>query len=289
MNYEGIIIRPPSEADSIILQVTIGCSHNHCSFCGAYKDVDFRIKDDFTIDQDIDFASRHCLKQKRVFLADGDVLILPLHKLQNLFNKIRVRLPQVTKISLYGNGKAIRNKSLSDLITLKKLGLSRIYLGVESGDDHVLAAINKGETSETLAAAGQKVKKAGIFLSTSVILGLGGVKNSRQHAMATASLLNSINPNQIAALTLMVLDNTPLAEQVHDTTFVLPDALGFLTELRILVEKLTVDRIQFMANHRSNYLPISGRLARDKGRILEEIDQAISGYTDLVPDRLRAL
>ncbi len=289
MNYEGIIIRPPSEADSIILQVTIGCSHNHCSFCGAYKDVDFRIKDDFTIDQDIDFASRHCLKQKRVFLADGDVLILPLHKLQNLFNKIRVRLPQVTKISLYGNGKAIRNKSLSDLITLKKLGLSRIYLGVESGDDHVLAAINKGETSETLAAAGQKVKKAGIFLSTSVILGLGGVKNSRQHAMATASLLNSINPNQIAALTLMVLDNTPLAEQVDDTTFVLPDALGFLTELRILVEKLTVDRIQFMANHRSNYLPISGRLARDKGRILEEIDQAISGYTDLVPDRLRAL
>ena len=117
MNYEGIIIRPPSEADSIILQVTIGCSHNHCSFCGAYKDVDFLIKDDFTIDQDIDFASRHCLKQKRVFLADGDVLILPLHKLQNLFNKIRVRLPQVTKISLYGNGKAIRNKSLSDFIS----------------------------------------------------------------------------------------------------------------------------------------------------------------------------
>jgi radical SAM superfamily enzyme YgiQ (UPF0313 family) len=289
MNYEGFIIRPPSEADSIILQVTRGCSHNHCSFCGAYKDVDFRIKDDFTIDQDIEFASRHCLKQKRVFLADGDVLILPMHKLLNLFNKIRVRLPQVTRISLYGNGKAIRNKSLSDLITLKKLGLSRIYLGVESGDDHVLAAINKGETSETLAAAGQKVKKAGIFLSTSVILGLGGVKNSRQHATATASLLNSINPNQIAALTLMVLDNTPLAEQVDDTTFELPDALGFLTELRILVEKLTVDRIQFMANHRSNYLPISGRLARDKGRILDEIDQALLGYTDLVPDRLRAL
>jgi radical SAM superfamily enzyme YgiQ (UPF0313 family) len=289
MNYEGFIIRPPSEADSIILQVTRGCSHNHCSFCGAYKDVDFRIKDDFTIDQDIEFASRHCLKQKRVFLADGDVLILPMHKLLNLFNKIRVRLPQVTRISLYGNGKAIRNKSLSDLITLKKLGLSRIYLGVESGDDHVLAAINKGETSETLAAAGQKVKKAGIFLSTSVILGLGGVKNSRQHATATASLLNRINPNQIAALTLMVLDNTPLAEQVDDTTFELPDALGFLTELRILVEKLTVDRIQFMANHRSNYLPISGRLARDKGRILDEIDQALLGYTDLVPDRLRAL
>jgi radical SAM superfamily enzyme YgiQ (UPF0313 family) len=289
MNYEGFIIRPPSEADSIILQVTRGCSHNHCSFCGAYKDVDFRIKDDFTIDQDIEFASRHCLKQKRVFLADGDVLILPMHKLLNIFNKIRVRLPQVTRISLYGNGKAIRNKSLSDLITLKKLGLSRIYLGVESGDDHVLAAINKGETSETLAAAGQKVKKAGIFLSTSVILGLGGVKNSRQHATATASLLNSINPNQIAALTLMVLDNTPLAEQVDDTTFELPDALGFLTELRILVEKLTVDRIQFMANHRSNYLPISGRLARDKGRILDEIDQALLGYTDLVPDRLRAL
>ena len=122
-----------------------------------------------------------------------------------------------------------------------------------------------------------------------MILGLGGIKNSRQHAVATASLLNRIRPNQIAALTLMVLDNTPLAAELGNKTFQLPDALGFLTELRILVEKLTVDRIQFMANHRSNYLPISGRLARDKGRILDEIDQAILGYTDLVPERLRAL
>lgn len=289
MNYEGIIIRPPSEAGSIILQVTVGCSHNHCSFCGAYKDVEFRIKDDAAIEEDIEFASRHCLSQKRVFLADGDVLILPLHKLKALFGKIRARLPHVKRISLYGNGKAIRSKSLSDLSALKRLGLSRIYLGVESGDDDVLAEIHKGETAQTLAAAGQKVKKAGIFLSTTVILGLGGVEHSTQHASATASLLNKISPNQIAALTLMVLENTPLAERVENKTFHLPDTLGLLSELRTLVRGLTVDRVQFMANHSSNYLPISGRLARDRERILYEIDQALSGETDLVPDHLRAL
>ncbi len=289
MNYEGIIIRPPSEAGSIILQVTVGCSHNRCSFCGAYKDVDFRIKDDSVIEQDIEFASRHFLNQKRVFLADGDVLILPLYKLKRLFDRIRTRLPHVNRISLYGNGKAIRSKSLSDLSTLKKLGLSRIYLGVESGDDDVLTDIHKGETAKTLAAAGQRVKKAGIFLSTTVILGLGGVKNSTHHASATATLLNKISPNQIAALTLMVLENTPLAELVENKTFHLPDTLGFLSELRTLVRGLTVDRVQFMANHSSNYLPISGRLGRDKERILYEIDQALSGYTDLVPDHLRAL
>lgn len=289
MNYEGIIIRPPSEADSIILQVTVGCSHNHCTFCGAYKDVAFRVKEDVIIDQDIEFAARHFSRQKRVFLADGDVLILPQHRLENLFKRIRTHLPQVKRISLYGNGKSIRNKSLSDLMSLKKLGLSRIYLGVESGDDHVLAEINKGETAESLAAAGRKVMKAGIFLSTTVILGIGGFKYSEKHASATASLLNRISPNQVAALTLMVLENTPLAGQVHNKTFHLLDAPGYLNELRSLVENLSLDRVQFMANHSSNYLPISGRLARDKERILSEIDQAILGYTDLVPDRLRAL
>ena len=174
-------------------------------------------------------------------------------------------------------------------MSLKKLGLSRIYLGVESGDDQVLAEIKKGETAESLSAAGKKVMKAGIFLSTTVILGIGGFKYSEKHASATASLLNRISPNQVAALTLMVLENTPLARQVHNKTFHLLDAPGYLIELRTLVENLSLDRVQFMANHSSNYLPISGRLARDKDRILSEIDQAIMGYTDLVPDRLRAL
>lgn len=289
MHYEGIIIRPPSEASSIILQVTVGCSHNHCTFCGTYKDVEFRIKDDVTINQDIEFAARHCARQKRVFLADGDVLILPQHRLERLFRTIKTQLPQVNRIALYGNGKAIRTKSLSELRALKDLGLSRIYLGVESGDDHVLATIKKGETRETLAAAGRKVMNAGIFLSTSVILGIGGVARSMKHALATAALLNKVGPNQIAALTLMVLDNTPIAQAVANNSVLIPDAPAILKELRTLVKSLKVDRVQFMANHSSNYLPISGRLARDKTRILSEIDQAIGGYRDLVSDRLRTL
>jgi len=289
MNYEGIIIRPPSEAESIILQVTVGCSHNRCLFCGTYKGVHFRIKDDEIIDQDMEFAAQHFSSRKRVFLTDGDVLVLPQHRLERLFKKIKARLPQVNRIALYSTGKAIRNKSRADLKTLKDLGLSRIYLGVESGDDQVLAAMHKGETQDSLATAGQRVMDCGIFLSTSVILGIGGVSRSEEHALATALLLNSINPNQIAALTLMVFENTPLGQAVKKNSSFLCDPLGILNELRTFVASLSVTRTQFMANHSSNYLPISGRLARDKPQILTEIDNAIAGYARLVPDRSRTL
>jgi len=289
MNYEGVIIRPPSEADSIILQVTVGCSHNLCTFCGVYKDVDFRIKEDDVVNQDIGFAARHCTRQTRVFLADGDVLSLPQHKLLNIIERVRTHLPHVTKISLYGNGRSIRNKSISDLAALKKQGLNRIYLGLESGDNHVLKKICKGETAESLVEAGCKVMDAGIFLSTTVILGIGGRERSENHGLATARLLNRISPNQIAALTLMILNNTPLARQVDKKSFHPLGTREFLKELLLIVKNLSVDKVQFMANHSSNYLPITGRLSRDRERIVREIEQAVSGSIDLVPEHSRAL
>ena len=177
MQYEGNIIRPPSEAYSIILQVTAGCSHNKCIFCGAYKDTPFRVRNEW-LDADIDFAAKNCRQQNRVFLADGDALILPHKKLLHIFHKIHTSLPWVNRISLYANGKAIRSKTREQLTELKKLGLDRIYLGLESGHDLVLDFISKGETSASMIAAARKIRDCGLFLAVTVLTGIGGKEHS---------------------------------------------------------------------------------------------------------------
>ena len=289
MHHEGILIRPPSEAQSIILQITVGCSHNKCTCWGVYKDVRFRIRGENEIDREIDFASTHCKNRKKVFLADGDALILPQNKLEALFIKIKRRLPQVRRISLYANGRAIRSKTDQDLGRLKQLGLDRVYLGIESGDDSILSTICKAETSVSLAVAGKRVIDAGLFLSTTILLGIAGIKGSVPHARQTAKLLNKIKPHQIAALTLMPLANTQLGQQIKSGLFHLPDSQAVLKELRELIRHLDCDRVQFMANHASNYLPISGRLKRDKDAILSRIDNAIKQKIELIPDYLRTL
>jgi radical SAM superfamily enzyme YgiQ (UPF0313 family) len=289
MNYDGDIIRPPSEADSIILQVTVGCSHNHCTFCGAYKDKQFRIRTEEEVAENISFAARYCRRQHKVFLADGDALILSQKRLTALFRQIRSRLPQVRRISLYGNAKAIRSKSVEQLRELKDLGLDRIYMGLESGDDAVLTQVRKGETAASMISAAQKVASAGIFLSVTVLLGLGGQELSQKHARATGKVLSEMAPRQIAALTLMPLAGTPLGDQVENGDFLLPDALAMLKELKEMVTFIDCDKVQFMANHASNYLPISGRLGRDKDAILATIDQAMQGRIALTPEFYRAL
>ena len=289
MNYDGNIIRPPSEADSIILQVTVGCSHNHCTFCGAYKDKQFRIRSEEEVAENIGFAARYCRRQHKVFLADGDALILSQNRLTALFRRISTQLPQVRRISLYGNAKAIRSKSGEQLRELKELGLDRIYMGLESGDDSVLSLVRKGETAESMISAAQKVASAGIFLSVTVLLGLGGKEQSMQHARATGRVLSQMAPRQIAALTLMPLAGTPLGDQVENGDFLLPDALSMLKELKEMVTFTDCDKVQFMANHASNYLPISGRLGRDKDAILTTIDQAMNGRIALIPEFYRAL
>jgi radical SAM superfamily enzyme YgiQ (UPF0313 family) len=289
MHYDGDIIRPPSEADSIILQVTVGCSHNHCTFCGAYKDKQFRIRSDEEVAENIAFAARYCSRQHKVFLADGDALILPQQRLTALFRRIRSRLPQVRRISLYGNAKAIRSKSLEQLRELKGLGLDRIYMGLESGDDEILTRVRKGESAASMIMAAQKVAQSGIFLSVTVLLGLGGRELSLQHGRATGMVLSKIAPRQIAALTLMPLAGTILGDQVENGTFLVPDAAAILQELGEMVSFIDCDKVQFMANHASNYLPISGGLGRDKNAILATIDQAMAGRIALTPEFYRAL
>ena len=289
MHYEGNIIRPPSEADSIILQVTVGCSHNKCTFCGAYKGTLFRIKNSATIDKDLEFAARHCRRQRRVFLADGDVLIIPMEKLCEILARIRDKLPWVNRISLYGSGKSILKKTTADLKRLKKLGLDRLYMGLESGHNPTLAKINKGMQAEQMIAAGHRVKDGGLFLSVTVLLGIAGVENSNIHAVETGRALTAMAPNQIAALTLMILENTPLYNDAVNGMFQLPDREMLLTELLTMVHNIDLQRVQFQANHASNYLPIVGRLARDKQKILEKIDAALAGRQKLVPEYQRTL
>ncbi len=289
MNYDGEIIRPPSEANSIIIQATVGCSYNKCTFCGAFKNKTFRIRSEEEILENIAFAASYCRPQRRVFLADGDALILSQKRLLKLFTQIKKYLPRVRRIATYGNAKAIRSKSLEELAELKHLGLHRIYMGLESGDNKVLSTVKKGETSDSMIAAAQRVKKAGIFLSVTVLLGLGGIKRSIQHAKESARVLSEMQPRQIAALCLMPLADTPLGTQWKMDEFKLPDSRGMLLELRELVKRIDCNPVQFMANHASNYLPLSGRLTRDRTVMLETIEQALLGNQELVPEQFRAL
>jgi radical SAM superfamily enzyme YgiQ (UPF0313 family) len=289
MDYQGNVIRPPSEARSIILQVTVGCSHNKCTFCGAYKEQKFAIKSDQVIDDDLDFAARHYPQINRIFLADGDVLILPQKRLVALLISIKNKLSGVRRIRLYGNAKSIRTKSLDELKELKDLGLDRIYMGLESGCDSILTSIKKCSNSRQMIEAAQKVRSAGIFLSVTTLLGIGGTKYSEVHALGTAAVLNQMNPNQIASLTLMPLPGTELYTQIEKGDFTLPDQTGLLRELRLLVEHITLDKVQLQANHASNYLPIDCRLQKDKSQVLAMLDQAIAGNTPLMPDYMRAL
>jgi radical SAM superfamily enzyme YgiQ (UPF0313 family) len=289
VNYEGNIIRPPSEAHSIILQVSVGCSHNKCTFCGAYKGVRFRIKDAATIHADIAFAARYCKNQKRVFLADGDALIIPAARLEKIFSNIRQNLPWVNRISLYGNTKSILRKTVEELQRLKELGLDRVYLGLESGHDPTLANIRKGVNAEQMIMAAEMVRAAGLFLSVTVLLGIAGRDQSARHAMETGRVLTRMRPNQIAALTLMLLENTPLYNEVRSGSFLLPEPNMLLEELGTLVECINLERVQFQANHASNYLPISGRLAKDREKILGIIADGLSGRHPLKAECCRAL
>jgi len=289
MDYVGNVIRPPSEADSIILQVTVGCSHNRCAFCGTYRGEPFRLKDEKTVAADLEFAATHCRRQKRVFLADGDVLSLPQARLVALLSLIREKLSWVKRISLYSNAKNGLRKSVADLEELKDLGLHRVYMGLESGDDETLAAIEKGVTAAQQIGFGQRVREAGLFLSATVLLGLAGRERSLVHAMATGRALSVMQPNQVGVLTLMLLPNTPLYDQGERGVFNLPDRDGMLAELSVLVENIETERMQLQTNHASNYLPINCRLPKDKEQVLAAIKGARAGKIPLKPEHLRAL
>lgn len=289
MHYEGMIIRPPSEADSILLQVTVGCSHNKCTFCGTYKGERFKIKPDEIIMEDIGFAAKHYKNQDRVFICDGDALIVPQKKLLKYFREIEKQLPWVRRVGLYGNSKGISMKSSQELCQLRDHGLGIVYMGLESGDDLTLKAVNKGAGSEKMIEMGRKVKDAGIKMSVTVLLGLAGRQRSEEHARQTGRVLTAMDPDYVGALSLMLIPGTPLHADYEAGRFELPGATEMLSELRTMLAGTDLSDGLFHANHASNYLPIRARLPRDKETTLRLIDDALAGRIALRPEFLRAL
>lgn len=289
MHYEGMIIRPPSEADSILLQVTVGCSHNKCTFCGTYKGVRFRIKEQEIIDRDIAYASRNFPFLRRVFLTDGDALIVPQPRLVEILQKIRRSMPWIQRVGLYGNAKSILRKSVEQLKELRELGLGIVYLGVESGDPDTLRAIRKGVSREKLLEAGQRVRKAGLKLSVTVLLGIAGRERSLQHAQATGSLLTAMDPHYVGALTLMVLPNTELGAQVRQGLFPLLTPRELLQELGVMLAHTSLSRGLFLSNHASNYLPLKVKMPSEKEKGLALIEAALNNQVPLKPEWMRAL
>jgi len=289
MHYEGNIIRPPSEANSILLQVTVGCSRNRCTFCGTYRGERFKIKPMETIMADIAFAARHCRRQRRVFLCDGDALIVPQKRLLQILTEIKRQLPWVTRIGTYANAKGLEMKSPAQLRALSDLGLGIVYMGLESGDDATLVRIRKGARAQTMIEAGQKAKTAWMKLSLTVLLGIAGRKRSRIHARETGRVLSAIDPDYVGALSLMLIPGTPLYDDYVQGRFTLIEPLEMLHELGIMIAHTHLTRGLFHANHASNYLPIKARLPKEKERTLRRIDAALAGRIDLKPEYLRAL
>jgi radical SAM superfamily enzyme YgiQ (UPF0313 family) len=289
MHYEGYCIRPPSEANSILLQVTVGCSHNRCTFCGSYKEKRFRIKDDATILSDILYASKYLKGQERVFLMDGDALIIPQKRLMWILDRIKEHLPWVRRVGVYANAKSLRKKSLEELIQLRENGLGIVYLGVETGDDEILQNVHKGTTAQDLIHMGRKVREAGMKLSVTVLLGIAGRKRSLEHARATGELLSAMDPNYVGALTVMLIPGTPLHEDYMSEEFHLPTERELLLELREMIAHTNMTMGLFFSNHASNYLPIRARLPRGKGEALSLIDSALRGEMPLKPEWMRAL
>jgi len=291
MHYEGNCIRPPSEAYSILLQVTLGCSHNKCTFCGTYTDKRFTIKDDKIILADILFASKYMKRQDRVFLMDGDALIIPQKRLMWILDRIREHLPWVKRVGAYANAKGIKMKSADELKALKENGLGILYLGVETGDDELLKKIRKGSTAQHLINMGRKVREAGIKLSVTVLLGIAGndPELSRGHARATGELLSAMDPNYVGALTVMLIPGTPLYDEYKRGEFALLNERETLVELREMIASTNLSRGMFFSNHASNYLPIKARLPKGKDVALTQIDSALAGNIDLRPEWSRAL
>lgn len=289
MEYEGMVIRPPSEAGSILIQATLGCTHNKCAFCGAYQGKPFRMRSAEELSRDLDFAARHCRRQRRLFLCDGDPLAMPAKRLAPLLDEIRAKLPWVTRVATYANARAISRKSDEELQLLRAKGLRTLYMGLESGDADTLRAMRKASTPEEIVRQGLRARQAGFKLNVTVLLGLAGAGRSLEHARATGEALTAMDPEYAAALTLMLIPGTELHQRSERGEFELPGARAMLAELHEMLAHTHMTRGQFFANHASNYLPLAVRMPAGKDAALAEISAALDGQVALRPEEMRRL
>lgn len=277
MRYTGRVFRPPSEAYSLIVQATIGCSHNACAFCSMYKEKKFRVRPIKEVLADLAEARRMYPDIGRVFLADGDALVLPQEHLCAILAYIKDKIPECERVGIYGSPRSIKTKSAAQLAELAKLGLGIVYLGLESGNESILKRMNKGETAAEIIQAGQKVRSAGLALSVTAISGLGGTEHWDEHAADTAYALSEMKPEYIGLLTLRVYTGTPLEEMVKTGIVTPPKPLELAQETRLLLESIDSEGSVFRSNHASNYLVLAGTLNRDKDALIAKIDRALEG------------
>lgn len=291
MRYYGTVIRPPSEANSYILQITYGCSHNKCTFCPTYLDKPFKIRPIKQVFEDIDTARKVMPETRRVFLADGNALVLTTKQLIPILDALDKAFPQLQRIGIYANAKDILAKTNQELMELCNKKLSIIYIGLESGSNKVLKRVNKGATAEEMIKAVIKAQEAGFKVSVIGLLGLAGIALWKEHATATGRAISAMSPRFFSLLTVMVVPGTVLYEQQDQGGFILPAPLEMLKEMRVIIENTDVHSgCIFRTNHASNYLSLEGRLPKDKQRLLQIIDSALSqGESSLRPEYLRGL
>ena len=291
MRYHGTVIRPPSEAASYILQVTYGCSHNRCTFCGTYLDKPFQTRDIEEVLDDVRLAAQVLPGIRRVFLADGDALVLSTRRLVKILDMLGAMFPHLERVGTYATAQNILSKSDADLAKLREAGLGILYLGLESGSTPVLNNIDKGVTPDEMIQAVQKAKNAGLLMSIIGILGIGGAKQSEQHARDTGRVVSQMDPDYFSMLTLMLVPGTPLYQDWKAGIFELLRPEEMLLELRQVIINLDgLTRCVFRTNHASNYLPLRGTLPEDKGRLLETLDVALKHGRDVLkPEAWRGL
>jgi len=292
VQYEGSIWRPPSEARSLILQATIGCSHNACIFCVSYKNKKYRARGHEGIEKDLaNLSGIQKSRVSRVFLADGNALAMDTDQMAAVLELLYNELSNLERVGTYAYARDVDEKTVNDLQRLQKLGLGIVYLGLETGDDELLRWVRKGVTNRENIEACKKIRDAGIPLSLTIILGLGGLENSQRHAIATASALNEIDPEYVGALTLMTPPSTPIHEMVKRRDFTPMSSLEILGELRTFVENLELTDCIFRTNHASNYLAVKGTLNRDKQRVLDKIEVVLENgdMSSIRPSYLRGL
>ena len=289
MNFIGNIYRPPSEANSILIQATVGCSHNKCTFCEMYKDKSFTIKDEEIILQDIREAGEIYPRSRRLFICDGDALILPQKKLLKILNEIKAHIPRIRRVGIYANCRSIELKTKEELQEFYDNGLGIIYFGIETGNNETLETINKNATFERIATVGKKIKDSGIKLSVTVLLGIAGKENSNSHSSETGKLLTKIDPDYVGALSLMLTEGTKLFQANKNKKFDLIGSKDMLSELKTMITNTTLSNGYFHANHASNYLPISAHFPEDKEKTLKLITDALNDKVELKPEYKRGL
>ena len=282
LHYSGAVYRPPSEAHSLIIQVTVGCSHNKCAFCNMYKAKQFAITPEEQVLSDLRWAREQYAHVERFFLADGDALILPTERLLGILRTIRELFPECRRISTYASPKSILKKMPEELAALRAAGLEFAYLGLESGNDALLEKISKGVTAAQQIEAGQKLKSAGFTLSVTAINGLAGSNGDWQaHAKDTAAALNAMRPDFIALLTLRIYTGTPMAEWIERGELVMPTPMELIRESKLFLEHIDCPGAVFRSNHASNYLALAGTLNEDRARLIRQCEDALAGNAPL--------